>query len=310
VTAENEPPIINTMFDATKSSSVDFSAHRAGLTSESPRFIFVCHPPLTPKALLLAASLRRVFGKTPTLVAAIPQPKSTWGDIGQRIKTRFEELNVRLISIRQPFGTKHRPANKIAALACCDERPAFLLDSDVLCLSAPAFAILENAELAAKPADMLGFNPGIAKWNELYAVFGLLPPTTRVKTTVSNQETPPYYNAGVVFFRHPKSLAHKWLEVCSTISTDTSLPSRFMWLDQIALPIAAKALGRAVVTLDERWNFPVHLRPLDGGAFPYFVHYHNLDNLFRIRALRQFTDDLIGNWPFLQDVIKTPMLAL
>ncbi len=45
------------------------------------------------------------------------------------------------------------------------------------------------------------------------------------------------------------------------------------WLDQVALPIALRRCEMDFTALDEDWNYPAHLHPLDQ-ARPYFCHYH------------------------------------
>ena len=51
-------------------------------------FVFVCQSgELEIKATLLAASLRRQFGRRVDLVAAIPQPEVRWGKISETTRT-------------------------------------------------------------------------------------------------------------------------------------------------------------------------------------------------------------------------------
>jgi hypothetical protein len=45
------------------------------------------------------------------------------------------------------------------------------------------------------------------------------------------------------------------------------------WLDQVLLAVAVHQRGLAYSSLDERYNFPAHLKPLPA-RIPFFCHYH------------------------------------
>ncbi|HEY6853265.1 MAG TPA: hypothetical protein VI139_03390, partial [Gemmatimonadales bacterium] len=63
-------------------------------------FAFVCQAgELEPKALLLAASLRRHLRCEHELVAAIPQPESAWGKPGAATLDALRRMGVRFAAI-------------------------------------------------------------------------------------------------------------------------------------------------------------------------------------------------------------------
>lgn len=57
------------------------------------------------------------------------------------------------------------------------------------------------------------------------------------------------------------------------------------WLDQLTLPVALHALNYKTRALSERFNYPLHIKPLSAASLPpFFCHYHSLGTLVR-RAL-------------------------
>ena len=85
---------------------------------------------------------------------------------------------------------------------------------------------------------------------------------------------PPYFNAGMIAVRRDVCLGDAWVACARAIDAEASIGNKRPWLDQIALPVAVAKLGLEVDCLDERFNYPAHLKPIDAKNLPYFCHYH------------------------------------
>ncbi|HSN01237.1 MAG TPA: hypothetical protein VLS52_09545 [Rudaea sp.] len=238
-------------------------------------FVFVCHGgELEIKSLLLAASLREIFGDAPQLIAAVPQPASVWRAPSSAALEMLRRLRVDVQTVENPIGVEYPIGNKLACFGVTTQaRTVAVLDSDILCLrefdSDPAAA----TGFAAKPADKRTFPGGAEVWQPLYAACGMTPCARQVTTTFSGEPGPPYFNSGVVFATAPARLGAAWVECARTLNPLLEAQGQRHWLDQVALPIAARRCTLDWSELDEDWNFPAHLRPL-GASRPYLCHYH------------------------------------
>lgn len=240
------------------------------------------------KALLLAWSLRRSHGRALNLYAACPQ-YADWGEICEQTREALELLSVQLLVFTPAFAPHYPIGNKLGLLGMLPpDEPGLFLDSDMLSLDAWAPAdLLGDFAVAAKPADM-GTWGDEARWRKVYALANLELPARRVRLSVSGQLSLPYFNAGVVAARQPREFSQAWLEAAQLLHTcDLELGERFPWLDQIALPLAMSKQS-SWCAIDERWNFPAHLRPL-GVRRVSLCHYHTPGVILReARLLRLF----------------------
>jgi len=271
---------------------------------------FICQRgELEAKAVLLAASLRRHLTADVDLVACLPTPEAVWGKPSRPTLRAFESLGVSTIPVGNPIGDSYPIGNKIACLdataatgAAGPDRIVFL-DSDILC-TAPLDPDRElAADFSVKPVDFATFAGGPAAWARLYQLFGLPEPSRRVVATVSREETWPYFNAGVIGVRADAGLGPAWADCCRRIDAEQWVPSRRPHLDQIALPIAAARCGLAFTLLDERLNYPAHLRPLRP-APPVLCHYHRPDIVAQEPALISVVRGLVDAHPALRPVIE------
>jgi SAM-dependent methyltransferase len=273
-------------------------------------FTFICQRgALEAKAVLLAASLRRHLAASAELVACLPMPEAVWGRPSRHTLRAFESLGVVTAPVRNLIAETYPIGNKIACLdvpaamrGLQPDRVVFL-DSDILC-TAPFDADLELAgDFSVKPVDFATFVGGPAAWSRLYRLFGLAEPGRRVVATVSGEETWPYFNAGVIGARADAGLARSWAECCRRIDAEEWVPSRRPHLDQIALPIAAALCGLDFTPLDERLNYPAHLRPLRP-APPVLCHYHRPDIVAQEPSLTGAVRGLVDASPALRPVLQ------
>lgn len=269
-------------------------------------FVFVCQAgALEPQALLLAASLRRFLRCEHELVAALPQPEAVWGRPAATTLAGLAALGVRTAPIVNPIGPEYPIGNKLACLALPTAADKIVfLDSDMLCLREfrppPRFAIDFNA----KPADLASWGGQADAWAAAYARAGLPPPRRRVKATVSGETMPPYFNAGMLAVRAGSGLGEAWAALARELDADPAVPDKRPWLDQIALPLAVAKLGLETDCLDERYNFPAHLRPLDAQCLPFLCHYHTPRVLRGEPAAHALVLELAGRHPALAAALQ------
>lgn len=261
---------------------------------------FVCEPGrLEAQAVLLAASLRELHPGL-DLLAAVPRalPVAT---------TRvLDELGVACVPIVNPLAADYPIGHKLAALAAGESIGLrVFLDSDMLCMRAPAWDTLGRHAFAAKPADLASFGDQV-QWARLYRRFGLPLPASRVAATHSDELMLPYFNAGMLATTEPRHLAAVWVEACRAIDAMADIAPKRPWLDQIGLPLAVARLGLRTLVLDEDWNYPAHLRPLRGQ--PALIHYHLPEVVAREPVLLALVARLLQRYPAAADVVgRDPM---
>jgi len=262
------------------------------------------------KAILLASSLRSWLGEDVRLVAACPE-YGQWGALEEGTRQVLRELDVDLIAFVPDFAPDYPIGNKIGALALLEEgRPSIFLDSDILCLAPfraeqilPAGAE-QQLTLAAKPADLRTWGTE-EQWQLLSQGLGLNGAEGWVHTTVDGQLIRSYFNAGLVATCHPKQLGSVWRDECQRIRNLPVPPEPiYPWLDQIALAVCAQYRVAARVGLDERWNFPAHLRALPEGRLPTLCHYHRPGVILREPGLLAAVRKIAGRFPHVRQLIK------
>ncbi len=229
------------------------------------------------KGLLLAASLRRHLGPPHELIAAVPGPAATWGQLAPESKSLLDRLGVRRVAIENPIAADFPHANKIACLAVSTTADRLLfLDSDMLCLGPFATAPDLQQPLAAKVADLNAFGQREADWQQVYAAAAVTPPAERLAYTLQGDVGWPAYNSGALLVERARAadLAATWADCARRIRDDPRVPPSRTWSDQIGLAVGLQRLGWAPAPLDARFNYPAHVWPLPTGPGPLLVHYH------------------------------------
>ena len=278
-----------------------------------PTMVFVIHGgPLEAKSALLAASLAEYYlpGK---VVARIMEPEERWSPISSAAATLLDELGVEVIGCRNEIDPKYPHGNKITALKGISG-PTVFLDSDILLMAPFSWHYMIAGDSALKPADLDTFQDGGGSWARVWELFDMDPPEKSYRTTVSDVEMRPYFNAGFISVRDGDSFAKAWLESARTIDADERILNKRPWLDQIALPVALARLGWKTQALPDAFNYPCHLAPLSGLA-PYFAHYHwpsviakNPQLLFRVQSLiakHPSLKEILGLYEEWHPVLKT-----
>ncbi|KAJ08946.1 hypothetical protein M003_18395 [Pseudomonas aeruginosa IGB83] len=268
--------------------------------------VFVVHAgELEIKSAVLAASLRKRFGFSMDIIAACPSGKADWGVPSDASRRLYERLGIPLLPMDSPFGPEYPIGNKFAALAL---GPAvghtLFLDSDMICVDAFEADMLCRFDAALKPADMALVAKQNDYWERIYAHAGSALPGDRVVTTCSGEAMPAYYNAGFILVRDARRFAEVWYRLAERVHADPLITNKMPWLDQLTLPVALHALNYKTRALSERFNYPLHIKPLSAASLPpFFCHYHSLDTLVSERSLWAELDELAKRFPELREVL-------
>lgn len=238
-------------------------------------FVFVCQAgELEIKALLLAASLKRFLRCEHELIAAVPTPASTWGELAEETRALLQQLGVRIEPIVNPIDPDYRIGNKLACLDVPTRAGTVVfLDSDIVCLRDFGEPDCLRVGFAAKPADLRTFAASAEAWAPLYAAAEVALPDLHLPTTVSGEFGLPYFNSGVIFAAAGAKLGQAWIDCARAILQVPAMREQRHWLDQVSLAIAVHKLGLVYSALDERFNFPAHLKSVPDDQ-PFLCHYH------------------------------------
>lgn len=234
---------------------------------------FVCQSgDLEPKAVLLAASLRRWFPGDIRLVACHPD---AFGPLRQGTLRALSDLDAQVVPVSNPLKPDYPIGHKLAALALAGgSETAIFLDSDMVALRAPDRF---PTRLGAVAATRNHF--GKSEWEFFYGLFGLEVPSDGPATLGWHETTSPYFNAGMIAAPSAivDDLSKMWIDTALALDRDSSV-DKARFLDQIALPIAAARMGLQIGALEPKWNFPAWLwRAAEHN--PILLHYQRLDCL-------------------------------
>lgn len=269
--------------------------------------VFVIHGgALEAKSAILAASLRARLGfdRRLRIIAAVAKPNHLWGALSPSTEQLLARLEIECLPIENPFGADYPIGNKFAALALGGpDGHCLFLDSDMYCRSTPDFAYLQQYEAALKPADLALVPTSESYWRRLYLLAGLALPEARVVASLSGDLMPPYFNAGFIWVRGASDFAQLWQRIAREIEAAPEIDHKWPWLDQLALPLALAHLQRRTEVLGERYNYPLHRKPLSAGNDPYFCHYHDPEVLAREPVLLRDLQALQSRWPELTRIL-------
>lgn len=268
-------------------------------------FVFICQQgDLEIKSLFLAASLKQYLSCSYELVAAVPQPEEKWGSPAPSTIKQLEELGARIVKITNGINPDYPIGNKVSCLGIPTKADKIIfMDSDMLCLKPfkgdDRFGIPFNA----KPADLSTYTVDETMWRKIYHSAGAEMPSLKLPTTVSGDYLPPYFNAGFIAIQSGIPLGDMWLDCCRKIDADPDIPNKRPWLDQIGLPVALRKLKLAFDSLDEGYNYPAHLKPIDPRQIPFFCHYHHPEVIRREPIMNRLVCDLADRFPVMRSAM-------
>ena len=251
--------------------------------------------------MLLATSLKRFLDCDYECVAAIPQPETQWGTISKDTQRLMQILGVRSVPITNTIDENYPIGNKVACLGIDTAADTIIfLDSDILCVS--EFIPQFKEPFNAKPADLATLTRDVKLWQQMYALLQLPFPKRRMLATVSGELMLPYFNGGVIAVQNGINFAQAWEECCRMLDAEDSITNKRPWLDQFALPIAVTKLNLAYNCLDERFNYPSHLKPLSQ-SLPFLAHYHWPTVIRREPRLNQLVVEFCQDYPLLEKLL-------
>jgi hypothetical protein len=214
-------------------------------------------------------------------------------------------MEVRTVGIQNEFGRDYPVGNKLFCLDVpTDADKVVFIDSDIVALREFADQSRFGIPFNAKPADWQTFSLDETVWQTAYEAAGALFPSLRFPSTVSRQFGPPYFNAGFVAVNSKIKFATVWQECCRRVQTDARIKDKSAWLDQIGLPIALAKLGLTYDCLDERYNYPAHMKPLDPERLPFFCHYHSPQVIAREPVMRELFHSLVNEYSAIGDLVN------
>ncbi len=263
-------------------------------------FVFICQKgELELRSMLLAASLRENLRGNYEIVAAVPEPKSLWGEISPLTKKLIEQFEIRTASIYNEIDTNYPIGNKASCFNIqTDADKIVFLDSDVLCLKPFLPEEHFTEQFCASPINRPWFN----EWKHAYELFNILYPTERFRAKLTNEEILPCYDAGLIAVDNGLDFSKEWIECCRIIDKTEHIVDKRPWLVQIALPIVVKRLKLKYKVLDTKFNHP-HLLPI-AAEMPFFHHFPYPTNILNEKRVHGFIKYLAKKYPLLKENCK------
>jgi hypothetical protein len=226
------------------------------------------------KSALLAASLARSVRCRYELIAVRPESESPLSPV---LLAFFDRLGVRRVE-------SPRVETDCETLVLLD--PSQLLLSDFI--DDPRFSIGFNACSAFEPPA-----GDEAAWRAMYQSCGTLMPLTRIYSPYTNQYFRLFFDPGFVAVSSKIHFGEIWLQCRQVIQQAHSIQSEYD-LQKVSLAVAAKKSGLEIDVLDERYNHPTWLKPLNERDLPIFARYREPGDIVREPALLRLVSQLIG----------------
>jgi hypothetical protein len=298
--------------------------------------VFVCQAgELEQQSILLAQSIRLFGGALATarLHAIVPLPEAVYGSLRPSTLDFLGSLGVDFHYRTNPISDSYKTANKLNAFDIDAESDTIVfLDTDVLVLNDFSDVLDRRCvDVLAMPALRLwpsalfqGYSEEL--WEGLYADFGLTMPRRRIVSPETGRHMLPYFNAGVVVCSARAGLSELWIRVARQLNRLT-LPRKYPYLDQIALPIALTLGNLSWDALPEEcnfrpglWVFKKKLRWVFGGIDWFnrpatlsevrIMHYHAYRVLEKASnedaELHDKLQELLQDLPFKRETIAVP----
>ncbi|RZD48849.1 MAG: hypothetical protein CXT78_00475 [Thaumarchaeota archaeon] len=205
-------------------------------------------------------------------------------------KNELEELGVAIQSI-EPIDVSYPYSNKIQMLQIEEDYDVLIaLDTDII-ITGDFSDYIDKNKISAKGVDTDCL--GLENWEKLFKFFKLQMPSKRFQTSITNVETVPWFNSGVLFI--PKKFSsilyelwiqytqkllqnYNYLTFLSGDSFDDN--SNFTFIEQYALTLAIHDLKLPYNQLSLKFNFPTHYLVHENfnpnEINPLIIHYHHL----------------------------------
>jgi hypothetical protein len=263
-------------------------------------FVFICQKgELELKSMLLAASLRENLRGDYELVAAIPEPKSVWGEISPLTKKLLKLFDVRTENVKNEIDINYPIGNKVSCFNIkTDADKIVFLNSDIICLKPFSPDDHFTEQFCSTPINKPWFN----EWKQVYELFNMPYPKERFRTRLTNEKIWPCYNTGLIAVDNDLKFSKEWIECCKTIDKAKHIIDKRPWIDQIALPIAVKKLNLKCKILDIRFDHP-HLLPIIAET-PFFQYFPKPAYILNEEIVHKFIRYLMNKHPLLKENCK------
>lgn len=203
------------------------------------------------------------------------------GTIASEWVSALERYNAIVHRISR-YSPKSPHSNKLQAFtidALKQYKNVVLLDCDTLLLDDITDAV-SGVDFAAKIAD--GATAPHAMLQTVFDFFEIPIPPQNQKTTVTKEDSIPYFNSGVLMFSQSawQEIGRFWRQYNDQLIENMHLlGERAFFCDQVSLAVAVVASSIDARVLPSQFNFPMHLIDQmneEDIVRPHILHYHDM----------------------------------
>jgi len=260
---------------------------RKAPSQEPIAVVIMCEPGVYEWMTLLLVSSLRHFVQDEISIYAYCR-RSLSAQLLETTKQFLQSNGVILDYIDPTYRVNYPHGNKVFACAMRrKEKKTVFVDTDTMVVN--NFALKDGFVTGSISGRRTGpdmWGKTVEEWDLAYKAANVEMGSQRIEKHVDGGKVmvPPSFNAGVVFFEG-EAFAEKWLDVTRQINACQSVPDIFPFLDQIALPIAAKSINLKLNFLSEKWNTGPATYEKDGGGTNIY-HYHFVKKIYETSALK------------------------
>jgi len=236
---------------------------------------------LEQQAILLIESIKRLSNSNQYRLIAF-SPRRNY----QPSKETVDYLKINQVlhltnNINQDY-LDYPIANKVLSSAYVEqhihtEGSILFVDTDTIFINDIESKYIENdGQIYIRPVDNKGpGSEGVEDindpfWQNIFKLFKLKPPSTKILTTVRRESIRNYYNAGFIWSHKVNGFFTQWLKDFETIIESGLRPfgyqsrenTNFRCLDQVALSVTTSRYRAKTKILSPAYNYPLPFKPL------------------------------------------------
>ncbi len=257
------------------------SAIRLPSIKETGRLLIGCVAENSPKyrsqALKLVQSIRWFGGR----MAGANIVVCMVDDVDPKFAAELEQWGV-FVQVVKRFSEIHAPSNKIRFLELPETAfydTIILMDCDTIIVSDP----LDNINEGNFQATMVGMvNVTYSSFQKLFSHYNLPMPPQAFTTTIKDEPTIWYCNAGVLIFPQKilSSFLSTWKKYIYDLYENKHLLDKFFFCEQVALTLAYFTDNIPFEELPKEMNYHLNPKISHRGkkTNPVIIHYHRYFN--------------------------------